>query len=71
MNVADQIEIIVNGEPVRLDAGANLARLLDLRQPRPPFAAEVNKRHIRRNEYGNTPLAPGDKVEIVTLVGGG
>lgn len=71
MSVAEQIEITVNGEPVRLDAGSNLERLIALRQPRPPFAAEVNKRHIRRNEYAETALSPGDKIEIVTLVGGG
>ncbi len=71
MNVSEQIEVTVNGETVPLEAGANLARLIAIRQPRPPFAAEINKRHIRRTEYANIALNPGDKIEIVTLVGGG
>jgi len=71
MSVAEQFEITVNGKPVRLEAGATLARLIAQRQPQPPFAAEVNKRHIRRTEYAATALNPGDQVEIVTLVGGG
>jgi len=67
----EQIEVIVNGDPFKIDAGANLARLVEIRKPQPPFAAEVNKIHVRRTEFDRTPLNAGDRIEIVTLVGGG
>ncbi len=63
--------LVVNGQSFALDALATVASLVDLRQPRPPFAVELNKRLVRRSEYANTPLANGDNLEIVTLVGGG
>ena len=34
-------------------------------------AVEVNERLVRRAVYADTRLQPGDRVEIVTLVGGG
>jgi len=56
---------------VELEGPATLAALIDQRQPRPPFAVEVNRRLVRREAYPVTALADGDQVEIVTLVGGG
>jgi sulfur carrier protein len=67
----EPVQIIVNGEGVRLEGPLTVADLIDRRQPRPPFAVEVNKRLVRRGTFENTPLADGDRVEIVTLVGGG
>jgi sulfur carrier protein len=34
-------------------------------------AVEVNRRLVRRAEHASTRLAEGDRVEVVTLVGGG
>lgn len=65
------IQITVNGESVALEAPATVATLIAQRQPRPPFAVEVNKKLVRRASYEATPLANRDTVEIVTLVGGG
>ena len=64
-------KIILNGEQHEWDGPARLSDLLEARRPRPPFAVEVNKRLVRRNEYEETELREGDRVEIVTLVGGG
>ncbi len=66
-----RMTILVNGDRVEMDASATVATLIAKRQPRPPFAVELNKRLVRRPEYESTPLAAGDAVEIVTLVGGG
>ncbi len=65
------VQIHVNGEPQTLAIPATVGTLVALRRPRPPFAVEVNRRLVRRAEYESTPLAEGDCVEIVTLVGGG
>jgi len=48
-----------------------VATLVAARNPRPPFAVEVNKDLVRHRQYDDTPLRAGDTVEIVTLVGGG
>lgn len=66
-----QIEIRVNGDAMRLVAPATVASLIAVRQPRPPFAVEVNKELVRRMQYEGKELRAGDCVEIVTLVGGG
>jgi sulfur carrier protein len=34
-------------------------------------AVEHNRRVLRRAEHGETALAPGDELEVVTFVGGG
>lgn len=73
MNPAQRqtIDIFVNGEGVSLEEPATVATLIARRSPQPPFAVEVNRRLVRRGAYDATPLAKGDRVEIVTLVGGG
>ena len=69
--MAGGVTIQVNGEPHTVAAEATLRRLLAERDPRPPFAVEVNKRLVKRDAYDATVLRDGDRVEIVTLVGGG
>lgn len=63
--------LVVNGQPFELAAPATVGSLVELRQPRPPFAVELNKQLVRRSAYASTALADGDSLEIVTLVGGG
>jgi sulfur carrier protein len=36
-----------------------------------PLAVEVNEQVVPRAELGNRPVGHGDRLEIVTLVGGG
>ncbi|MFO0974556.1 MAG: sulfur carrier protein ThiS [Phycisphaerae bacterium] len=71
MPATESIEISVNGEPTQVSAGVTLAELFAARPPRPPFAVEVNRQLVRRGEYERVALRAGDRVEIVTLVGGG
>ncbi len=66
-----QIEICINGEGLVIDSPATVAALIAIRQPRPPFAVELNKELVQRSRYDATGLNQGDQVEIVTLVGGG
>ncbi len=66
------MQIFVNGDPRELPDGATLAALmrdLDL-EPR-YVAVEVNLVLVPRSQHGNHVLRPGDRLEVVTLVGGG
>ncbi len=67
------IEIVVNGEARRVAAGSTLLDLL--RQlgiaERSRVAVERNRGVVPRARHAATLLAPGDRVEIVTFVGGG
>lgn len=67
------MRVVVNGETRSFDpALPSVAALLDvLTLPAARVAVELNGRLVRRDERANTPIADGDVVEIVTLVGGG
>lgn len=67
-----KMQIVVNGETRSLDDGATVADLVRLLQLAPErVAIEVNGQLVRRVNHTETPLREGDRVEIVTLVGGG
>jgi len=67
-----EIEIHLNGEPRRVPEGATVADLIGSLELVPEqVAVERNRLLVRRAEHGSTRLAPGDEVEVVTLVGGG
>jgi thiamine biosynthesis protein ThiS len=66
------LQITVNGEPKAVAEGTTLADLvatLDVAPER--IAVEVNEHLVRRANYAQARLGGGDRVEIVTLVGGG
>jgi sulfur carrier protein len=66
------VKVVVNGEEREVGAGTTVAELihaLGLRKER--VAVERNGRLVRREEHGAVQLAEGDRVEVVTLVGGG
>lgn len=66
------MQIIVNGEPRPLDRPLTVAELLDSCRLAPQrVAVEVNEQLVKRARYPQTHLRDGDRVEIVTLVGGG
>jgi thiamine biosynthesis protein ThiS len=69
---APELAILVNGEPRTVPAGstvADLVRLLGIQAAQ--VAVERNKVLVRRAEHASTPLAAGDRLEVVTLFGGG
>jgi len=45
--------------------------LVTVEVPKNYLAVEVNEDVVPREEYGATIVAEGDRVEVVTLVGGG
>ena len=70
--MSETLEIELNGEPRELQAGATLAELVrSLGLAREQVAVERNRRLVPRTEYERTELVAGDRIEVVTLVGGG
>ena len=70
--LTDQLEITVNGEAVQLPAGSTVAKLVAARGLRPEqVAVEVNREIVPRATHADHALTAGDRVEIVTMVGGG
>lgn len=66
------MRIQLNGQAKELDGAATVADLLrQLGLDRAPCAVEVNARLVRRAEHAQQALAEGDRVEVVSLVGGG
>ena len=66
------MDIVVNEAPRTLPAGATVADLLvALALPTTRVAVEVNRTLVRRAQHAEHHLADGDRVEVVTLVGGG
>jgi thiazole synthase len=70
---AATIDLVVNGAPFALAAGeASVRGLLErLALGAVRVAVEVNGDIVPKAAHATTPLAPGDKVEVVTFVGGG
>ncbi|HOA72213.1 MAG TPA: sulfur carrier protein ThiS [Phycisphaerae bacterium] len=66
------MQITVNGTVRELQPEATVADLVAGFNLQPKHVAvEVNCELVPRREYPNTKLNEGDRVEIVTLVGGG
>jgi thiamine biosynthesis protein ThiS len=66
------MNVVVNGEGRRLDPGTTVSALLrELDLEGKPVAVEVNGAAVPKKAYARTELVEGDRVEIVTLVGGG
>ena len=66
------MHVHVNGEPRDVADGATIASLLDaIGIDRRRIAVERNQEIVPRAEHATTALADGDRVEIVTMVGGG
>ena len=66
------IELVINGEARGFDAIGDVAALvaalgLDTRK----VAVERNLEIVPRSRYADTPIAHGDRIEIVHFIGGG
>ncbi len=66
------MKIVLNGEQREVEDGVTLAALLVQLQLEPRnVAIEVNMDLVPRTHHAECALSEGDRVEIVTLVGGG
>jgi sulfur carrier protein len=66
------LHIVVNGEERAVSEGTTVAGLLaDLGLARQHVAVEANREIVPRAQHELRMLATGDRLEIVTFVGGG
>lgn len=66
------IEVIINGESRTVLQGTTVAALItELGLADRRVAVERNREVVPRAEHASTVLAAGDKLELVTFVGGG
>jgi len=67
------MRLLVNGEMRDLELEVpNVGAVLDaLALPRARVAVELNHSLVRKSEHDATSVSEGDRLEVVTLVGGG
>ena len=66
------ITIEFNGETSQVDEKSTVADLLRLAKVERRFCAvELNLEIVPKDQYDGKSLVSGDKIEVVTLVGGG
>jgi sulfur carrier protein len=67
-----EIQILINGEPSTVGETQTVAELLGSLNLQPRFVAvERNEELVPRALHAECRLMSGDRIEIVTLVGGG
>ncbi len=70
--MTDPLSITVNGEGHEVPAGTTVAGLLVILEiGREGSAVERNRDIVPRSRHEETTLEAGDRIEIVTAVGGG
>lgn len=66
------MRVAVNGEPREVEEGSTVSDLLASLGIRPEgVAVELNREIVPKSRHGSHRLAEGDRLEIVTMVGGG
>jgi sulfur carrier protein len=66
------IDIVINGQARSVREGTTVSALIaELGLAARPVAVERNREVIPRAEHASTILAAGDRLEVVTFVGGG
>jgi sulfur carrier protein len=72
VNTVASLSIVCNGRPRTVAEGTTVAALLaELGLEPRHVAVEVNLELVPRAQHAGRPLVDGDRLEIVTLVGGG
>lgn len=70
--MSEQITLIVNGKNSNCDAFTNLPQILQQLGYNPRLVAvEYNGEILHRQFWEQTQVKSGDRLEVVTIVGGG
>jgi thiamine biosynthesis protein ThiS len=66
------VDIVVNGEPLQTQTGVTIEDWLKEKGLLGKhIVVELNERIVKREEWAGVVLQQGDRMEIVTFVGGG
>ncbi|WP_164101234.1 sulfur carrier protein ThiS [Candidatus Laterigemmans baculatus] len=66
------MQVTVNGKPHQVDRGTTVIDLLRTAGvPENYLAVEINDDVVPRERHATQTIADGDRIEVVTLVGGG
>ncbi|MDH5510460.1 MAG: sulfur carrier protein ThiS [Nitrospinota bacterium] len=65
------MKIILNGEMSEVSDGVHLSELIEKLGLDGPVAAMVNDVVIQREKLASRRLQPGDRVELLRMMGGG
>ncbi|PRX97008.1 sulfur carrier protein [Allonocardiopsis opalescens] len=66
------MRVTVNGETREIDAGSSVAEVVALLTSAPSgVAVALNGEVVSRGAWERTPLASGDRVDVLTAVQGG
>jgi sulfur carrier protein len=66
------MQILFNGQPREVSSGTTVAQLLEQLELQPRYVAvEVNLELVPREQHQQYVLKAEDRLEVVTLVGGG
>ena len=66
------MDVAVNGEPTTVEPGTTLGALIEVRAgTRKGVAVAVNEEVVPRSRWDATPVAEGDRIEILTAAQGG
>ena len=66
------MQVTINGESQSIEDGWTVANLVTSFQLQPRrVAVEINEKLVPRKDYEATTLHDGDRIEVVTFVGGG
>jgi sulfur carrier protein len=72
MNGKSMVTIEFNGTEERVDESTTILELLDRSGVESRYCAvEVNQELLPRTHFGTYRIQDGDRIEVVTLVGGG
>lgn len=72
VNQRENVEIVLNGERREVGRGQKVAELLaELGLEGRRLAVMVNDEVVRKADYGQREIRAGDRLEIISMVGGG
>lgn len=71
-SLSKKLQVVVNGRPQEVEEGALLGSLLaELKVATKGVAVEVNEQIVPKSQQQTLPLSDGDRIEVVSFVGGG
>ena len=66
------MNILLNNKPEKLFDGSTVKKLLENKNIKNKYyAVEINRKIIPKSDYKTYVIKDGDKIEIITAIGGG